>query len=162
MTEAPVGRPIADARELLGHVTLRDILFYRVDAERLEDDAAPEGDERDEADTSFAIQERHGPEVMEVRCRLDWAARGGRYTIDAAAQYDFDEPLDLSAEVVREFVERVGVMAVYPFIREALHQAASRLRLDAPILGLLQAGSVRVTDDPPAVADSTLPPELNA
>jgi hypothetical protein len=46
--------------------------------------------------------------------------------------------------VLEEFVDRVGVMALYPFVRESIFSTATRLRVKAPVLGLLLADAFHV------------------
>lgn len=41
-----------------------------------------------------------------------------------------------------EFLERVAMMAVYPFQREALATYATRLRVPVPTLGLVRQGEI--------------------
>lgn len=140
--------PIEDVAQLAGMVELRDVVFFQVHAERLEsvDDGTP-----DEAEPEIAIQiqERHSETRIEVRCILMGRTGDARYVIDAAAQYETEIPVELNPDVVEAFVERVGVMAVYPYLREALQSAAAKLRLEAPVLGLLRPGGVKLTAEDP-------------
>jgi len=69
----------------------------------------------------------------------------GRFMADVASRYDYTEPLSVRDSVLEEFTARVGVMAVYPFVRESIHQTAARLRLPAPLLGLLRHDQVELT-----------------
>lgn len=137
-------RTLATVHELLAVAELSDVVFYRVDAQRVED---PEGVEDDAA---IQVQVRRDEHRMEVRCVLEHVSDGGRYVVEAASRYEFSEPVDFDEPVQNEFVARVGVMAVYPFLREALITESARLRLPAPVLGLLKAGAVEIVAERPA------------
>lgn len=139
--------------QLAGMVELRDIVFFQVHAERLNSTpkGAADGEVQNEPSQRIGIQiqERHSETHIEVRCILEGETQDARYVIDAAAQYETETPVEINQDVVEAFVERVGVMAVYPYLREALQSAAAKLRLDAPVLGLLRPGGVKVTPDDP-------------
>ena len=140
---------VGDVAQLAGMVELRDIVFLRVHAERLESSWEGEGvhqvHQGPPQEIAIQIQERHSETRIEVRCILAGETRDGRYLVDAAAQYEIKTPVALSQDLVEAFVECVGVMAIYPYLRETLQSAASKLRLDAPVLGLLRPSGVTLT-----------------
>ncbi|NHA68223.1 hypothetical protein [Phycicoccus flavus] len=148
-------RLIDDVVDLAALVELRDIIFFQVHAERLSSGPGSENElhevnrEDEGQQIGIQIQERHSETRIEVRCVLHGETRDARYVIDAAAQYEVEAPVVISPEVVEAFVERVGIMAVYPYLREALQSAAAKLRLDAPVLGLLRPGGVKLTTEDP-------------
>lgn len=61
----------------------------------------------------------------------------------------------MPAAVVAEFIERVGLMAVFPFLREAVFTTASRLGVPPPVVEILRAGEASVEFDESA----SWPPE---
>ena len=65
-------------------------------------------------------------------------------TIDG--RFAKSDPGELDGETIGTFVERVAIMSMYPFIRQAVHDMSSRLGAPAT-LHLLRAGQILVTDD---------------
>lgn len=144
MTEAqPV---IDDVRELLALTDLSDIVFYQVAAQR-----------KDEADQAAEPEESHGGEELpvqvfarhdathiEVRVRAAADGPSALYVVDVGARFTLQRPVEVSPSAMKEFVERVGVMAAFPYVREGVHDLASKLRAPAPLLGLLRAGAVQL------------------
>ena len=139
MIDIPRPRTVTDARELLELAELTDIVFYEVLGRRTSN--------REEEPLSIQIALRLEELLLEIRCRATVAGAGGEYVTDASAVFTLREPIDAHDGVVTEFVERVGVMAVYPYLRESISQSAAKLGLDRPILKLLRPGDVHVTLD---------------
>lgn len=132
-------RPVSDVVELVGLADLVDVSILRVAGERHEGS--------DEPDTGESMQVlQHADAVhIEVRCVMEVVTHEGRFMVDVASSYDFREPLEVELPVLEDFTARVAVMAAYPFVREAIHQTAARLRLPAPLLGLLRQGQVELS-----------------
>ncbi len=128
----------ADARELLEFARLAGIQTYELRGER-----------GDHEDTHGEVP---APEVairvdetqLETRMRFELTTVDALLVAAMSAVYTFSEPIDLTAKVVEEFIERVAVMAVYPFIRESIVTTAQRLGVPPPVLGLLHAGKFHV------------------
>jgi hypothetical protein len=138
-------RIIDDIVDLVRLSDLVDVTLLRVAGERHEGSDVPEPSE------SMQVLQHADQEHIEVRCQMEVVTAEGRYVADVGSTYDFSEPLQVDRAVLEEFTGRVAVMAVYPFVREAIHQTAARLRLPAPLLGLLRQGQVELTrEDGPA------------
>lgn len=137
MTDGPNVRKVDDARQLLELAELSNIVFYEITGRRTL--------ETNETPLSIQILMRREDLVLEVRARAMVSGAGGEYIADASAIFSLEEPIDASDEVIQEFVERVGVMSVYPYLREAVTSTAAKLGLDRPILKLLRPGDVHVT-----------------
>lgn len=138
-------RVVNDARQLLEIAELTDIVFYEVHGRRSPDAA--------DSEPSVRIALKREAQTIEVRCRAYVASLGGAYSTDASAVFSLDEDVSISDEAMTEFVEKVGVMTVYPYLREAISQAAAKLGLERPILKLLRPGEVRVTPNEQQDAD---------
>ncbi|WP_432457949.1 hypothetical protein [Cellulomonas iranensis] len=141
----------ADARALLEYVDLRDVRTYTLSGRRLRgstptDDVAPElGVRIDESE-------------LEVRMRLAVATSDAEFEVDIAVVYGLLRPVNLWSEVVAEFIQRVAVMSVYPFVREAVFSTASRMGVEAPVLGLVRQNDVSLQDSGgPALMPSRVP-----
>lgn len=137
MSDHKSPRTVNDARDLLALTELTDIVFYEISARRNPDvEGTP---------VSIEIALRREELLLEVRCRATVLGGEGEYLADASAVFNLQEPVEAPEEVIAEFVERVGVMSVYPYLREAITQSAAKLGLDRPILRLLRPGDVHIT-----------------
>ncbi|GAB4083309.1 hypothetical protein GCU67_20985 [Modestobacter muralis] len=142
-------RTITHVRDLVELASLSDVVFYQLSGERVEEDEDAAGGEAHEAaheeDAPLEVLARHDAERIQVRVRCEALSRQGRFVADVAAEFALAEPVAIEGAVLREFVERVGVMAAYPFVREGLHSTASKLRVQAPLLQLLRANQISLT-----------------
>ncbi|MEV7777414.1 hypothetical protein [Kitasatospora sp. NPDC088351] len=121
---------IADATEL------EEVTFLEVSGRRLFDQQEP----RDEADnrTTFLVWLRQGDDgtTLEVRCRLELGSAQADFAVDAVAAFSVSEPFELPADLQQQFVDKVGVTVLYPYLRESLHSTAAKLGVDTPMLSL--------------------------
>ena len=134
---------VATAADLLPLVELTAITTYEISGQRVAEAEASVQEVGDD----FQVMVRLGAQDLETRGRVRVQTSQAVLIADVSATYTFSEPVDLSSDVVGEFVERVGVMAIFPYLREAVHTTASRLGVDAPVLGLLRAGNFRISAD---------------
>lgn len=66
----------------------------------------------------------------------------------AAAELDVRAGVaEIAPDVLRDFVEKVAVMAAYPFLRQGIHTLGTMLGLSGVTLGLLRAGSFSLEAD---------------
>lgn len=66
--------------------------------------------------------------------------------VDRSAMFTHAEPLELGQETVREFIEKVGVMTVYPYLCESVFTLASNLGVSPPVMAFMRAGGIRVDE----------------
>lgn len=124
---------VQDATELLEFVDLRGIVIYEIHGVRVKGG--------DETAVKISVQERHDESFIEPRFRMVVTDSEAEYTADVGTHYQMSRPIDVSKAVLAEFIERVAIMAAFPFIRESIATTAARMELNVPRLGLLRAGS---------------------
>lgn len=150
---------IAAARDAVTLAELADVVFYQVSAQRKEvaDEAVAqlESESEETADFPMQILVRHDETHLEVRVRGVSDRVDATYVLDVGARFTFAQPVEFEPPALQEFVERVGVMAVYPYIREGLHDLAAKLRLPAPLLKLIRGGQVQLQPSEEALADQS-------
>ncbi|MGV9265635.1 hypothetical protein ACWDRR_13355 [Kitasatospora sp. NPDC003701] len=126
--------------ELTAATELEDVTFLEVSGRRLFDRQEP----RTEADarTTLSVWLREGDDgtTLEVRCRLELGSVQADFVVDAAAAFTLGAPFELPAELQQQFVDRIGVTVLYPFLREALQGSAAKLGVDTPVLSLRGPG----------------------
>lgn len=148
MTTPTPPRQIDSVVDLLQLVEMSEVRTYRLSGERVAD-----SEDREPAQ-SLTMLVGGDAEHIECRVRMMLGTVAADLQADIGAVYTISEPVALTSEIVAEFTERVALMAVFPFLREAVFTTASRLGVPPPVLGLLRAGEARVEFD----ADVTWPP----
>ena len=128
--------PVDDIGELVRRVELKAVITYGLSAERKESELS-------EPEQDLGYMQRVTEEQLEARFQFTVRTADAELRTDIAVRYDFDEPLAPTERVLLEFAERVGVMAAFPFLREGVFSLATRLGVEAPVLGLLKAGQVQ-------------------
>ncbi len=102
------------------------------------------------------VRARASAESIEARLRVTARSETAELVADVAAQFSLRVPAEVSSTGLREFIEAVGVMTLYPYIRESLFSSAARLGEPAPVLELLRQGAFRVGGD---ADEQTLTPD---
>ena len=102
--------------------------------------------------------EEHGPALeagfrvledssAEVRLRMTLVTPQASLLADIAATYACEGRFgEEHQDLIGEFITRIGAMAVIPFLREAIMTTASRLGVEAPILGIVRQGELNFGD----------------
>ncbi|MDQ1292892.1 MAG: hypothetical protein QG608_773 [Actinomycetota bacterium] len=136
--------------------TLNDIIYYEISVRRTQPASsvppAPEGGDQDSNAAHHEVQlmSRVVDGTLEIRARLDMTGPEAEATVDASALFSLSDPsLSPSEELQMEFARRVGIMVIYPYLREALHQSVAKLRVESPMLALLRAGQFSLSDNAP-------------
>lgn len=127
--------------ELLAAVELREIITYKVAAERV----VNEVESIEDSIQSMLGMCRADASLVETRFQMTLEAPGITYFVDLGAVFRFERPSErpLTADVVNEFMSQVGVMAAFPYLREAVGGLAARMGGEIPVLGLLRRGEVQ-------------------
>jgi len=137
--------------ELLQLGELVDVRFIEFSA-TLRDE--PRDDlESDDLENSMQVMVGGEEGVLEIRVRIEAATAEANYVVVAATQFHFDATeVTVTEDLGREFAEKVGVMALYPYVREAIQSMSTRLRQTVVTLPLMRTGQVSlgqpVTEDP--------------
>lgn len=132
-------RDAIDAADLVAHAELTEIRVYEIGGRRLLG-----GAEASEPAEDFQVQATGDSRHFETRARLILVTNEAELLADVSAVHSFDEDLVISREVAAEFTRRVGIMSVYPFVREQIFTSATRLGVAAPVLGMLRAGQFNI------------------
>ncbi|MHA7620546.1 hypothetical protein ACX12M_18700 [Cellulosimicrobium cellulans] len=110
-------------------------------------ECAGKREESAEPDQALQIVMRESETHLEVRARMFVRTTEAVLIADYSVIYEASKPIVVDPPVKAEFVERVGVMAVYPFLREGVFAMATRLQVGAPVVGLLKAGEFSLDMD---------------
>jgi len=139
MSETP--HAVSDVHELVAILNIVGITYYAVSAERDE-----EFDDGDDAEKSggqeWGLRIRHNENEYGARLRLEITLAIGRVVVDAAMEYEAAEPFELSQEIAYEFANEVAIMALLPYMREAVASATQRVFGEAMLLPILPRGAI--------------------
>lgn len=135
---------VADAAELLGLGDLVDVRFLEFAARLL--DEPREDFEDDDVQQSMDVMLGVSEGAIEVRVTMRVETKVAHFSGVAATQFRHDPRVSVSPQVAQEFAERVGVMSVYPYLRELVQTSSTRLRVDSVTLPLLRPGNVQLSE----------------
>lgn len=137
MSDQPV---LESAADLLPLVELTGIKTYEFRGRR----HSPELDTSDAGEESMEVMARFEDGCIEARLRFEKRTDDAVFLADVSALYSMSQTMEIPEPVLHEFLERVGVMAVFPFIRESVITTAARLGVAIPVLGLLRSGGFKI------------------
>jgi len=125
---------------------LSGVVFYRLEG-RVNDDVFELGAVDPEAEANFGIAMRVGDGRFGVRMTAESTFSQGSVHVDAAIGYEYDPRLDIPAQVAVDFGNRVGLMALYPYVRQAFSQMSATVLGKAVFLPMLRQGEVAFSVD---------------
>lgn len=143
MTTAARLPVIESAQQLLGLAELEDVVYYGMSAVRRDEEAPGK------ASDSYALFVFHDELRLEVRCQATVDTDDAQFMVDAASRFLLSEPVSITEDARQEFVQKVGMLAVWPYIRETISANAAKLRLAPMQVRLLRAEDVHITSTPP-------------
>ncbi|WP_024286605.1 hypothetical protein [Cellulomonas sp. KRMCY2] len=152
MTTGADVRQIKDVVELLQASELSEIRYYQIAGVRVE---RPDGEPVRETGQDLKVQVGGDANGLETRVLMTVSTEEANLAAEVGALYSFEEPLEIPQPVIAEFIEKVGVMAVFPFLRESVFTTATRLGVPAPVIGLLRAGELHVEAPDSEASEST-------
>lgn len=138
--------------EVLPDLELTGIHFLELNARRLDyeaddDDVPGELDELDDDNVPvMGVAARQTDDQLLIKVQGTIRTDTVQVRITAAATYSKAKPFDMDGPTTSVFIERVAIMAMYPFIRQAVHDMSSRLGAPAT-LHLLRAGQVAMSEE---------------
>ncbi|MDX1878942.1 hypothetical protein SBE55_14070 [Mycolicibacterium sp. 141076] len=152
-----MGDEIETTAQLIELADLREVVYHELVAGRVTEATAREltlrseelhapGDPECEAEVSFRT--RVEDDSLAVGGRVETCNAYGSFVVDCEAVFAVPAPVSRNKpEIVREFVEQVGALVVFPYVRAAVASLASQISVPAPPLPLLRVGDVVLRPD---------------
>jgi hypothetical protein len=144
---------LEQASRLADIVQLEDVIYFETSAKRLEPESAvvPEVPAAAEIPIQVKIGQSEGLERLLIRMMAEVASPQATFRVDVGAQFVLTEALEASSEVQVAFASHTAMAILMPYLRESLMTMASRMRVPAPLLPLVQpshltAESVTITE----------------
>jgi hypothetical protein len=144
MTDASEVAVVASIEDLVSLISLKEIRFYEVGSRT----KALGNGSGETPKVSLGYSERSENEELEDRFRFVFETDVADYLVELSAIYDLKEPRTVPQAIRVDFAERIGFMAVFPFVREALVNGAARLGKTGPLLDFMRPGDLKIEWNP--------------
>lgn len=130
-----------DLKQLVEHADLKDIQFHELSA-KLYDEPPQAEDGNSEAQVDLVFQTRTGEDDFGVRVAVTVIADVGKANAIVAADYNVSRERLPDEELLKLFATEVAMMAIFPYIREGIQSATTRV-FGAPLtLPIMQRGQI--------------------
>lgn len=141
-------RAVGSAAELLRDVTLdiTGVTFYQVSAE-LRDSVSGEDPEVGTIVPTYALKTLVEGDHVGVRLHVHLEAEIGVADVDAAVAYKTPYPVSMTEAVKLEFANEVGVMALVPYLREAISTITQKVFGEAVLMPVFQRGELWFSEE---------------
>lgn len=128
---------------LLEHGELVDVRTLAFSCAVLEEPNEELDDEHMERSTQVMV----GVGEAAVEIRLDVSVRTGaaEYSVVVATQFHHDLGIEIPEPLGRELAEKVGAMAIWPYVRQAIQDFSTALRQETIVLPLLRQGELQLS-----------------
>lgn len=132
-------------RTVVQDCELTNIEYYEVSARSVVAKSTPEpkveGDKAYHFEAGLQTQQFHENEKFAIRLITQTHVPNGVATVDVGAVYELNPARELSEELLVEFANLVGVMALVPYIRERTHELTAYLKQPV-VLPIIRAGEL--------------------
>lgn len=134
-------RDIGSAEDLVAvGFDLDHIQFFKLSAEM--DESAEPSDALDEPDPSYGLKFFSEGELLGVRVSTTVNLGVGTAVVDVAAHYRIHEPVNISEEGLLDFANRIAVLALVPYIRQAVADLTQRVFGSAALMPVIRQGEL--------------------
>ncbi|UYG15748.1 hypothetical protein BRM3_08830 [Brachybacterium huguangmaarense] len=120
---------------------LESVNFYELSAV-INEDWSSESELPTDAEPEFYLKHIVSDREFSARLRTRMDMGIGVVIVDASATYTFTENIAVSKGAAEEFVNRVAVMALLPYIRQAVADLTQRVFGDPFVIPILHAGEL--------------------
>lgn len=135
-----MSREIVEILDLMEVVALEEIRHFELHGTV----TGPPSEEDSDPTISMEYSEFVDESSIHCRFRFTVETADARYVTDLASIFALEEPVAINRAVLKDFAERVGFMAAFPYIRESLTTTASRMGRRSPMIGLMRPGDLQI------------------
>ena len=142
-------RPIIESIEdLVAAVELSDIEFYELSARSCAGFGDEVGSDTD-TEPSFELKVLHKEKKYKIRLRVCISTTYGDVVSDAGIVYELANDARIPHGIGLDFANRVGIMALLPYIRESIHSLTSKAFGQGLLMPVMRAGDLQFEADVP-------------
>jgi hypothetical protein len=140
-------RPIIESIEdLVDAVELTDVEFYELSARSCAGFGDEVGSETD-TEPTFELKVLHKEKKYKIRLRVSISTTFGDVVADAGIVYDLKGDARIPHAIGLDFANRVGIMALLPYIRESIHSLTSKTFGQGLLMPVMRAGDLQFEAD---------------
>lgn len=139
-----------EVRSVVETAELENIAYLQVASTRNESDEQPSGPDSaqvDEFEFALKLTQSDDHDQLIVRLKTNVDSPLHETTVEVGAIYTLDPPSEIPEEVRLEFANLVGIMALLPFVREAVADVTRRVVGHPVIMPMIKAGELRFEGD---------------
>lgn len=143
-----MSEPSESLKRLVASASLIDITYFELTARRSEDFSSAEGEDDGAADVEpnygLGVETSKDESRFRLRLRVDIEGAFGTVSAEAAAEYERgDFPVEeVTQELLVEYANNVGVMALLPYLRQVIADLTQRVFESPLLMPVLQRGAV--------------------
>lgn len=127
--------------ELVSTVALVSVDFTEVNARRASGEAPTTADTGPDG---LSVTATRRPDRIEVRCGIDHAEADATYRVVVQGTFQAQESFEIDDTTMTAFVQQVGVMTLYPYLRETVRGLSAKIGARAVLLELLRPGQIQL------------------
>lgn len=135
---------IEEVKALVAASSLSSIEQYELSARR-----EPAESVSDAAEVSIAVQQRLDDTSFGIRLNADIRLNAGTITASVAGEYELLDHYRPTDRALQLFANEVGVMTVFPFLREAVSSLSARVFGRPLLLPTIERGQIALDVDEP-------------
>lgn len=146
MTAEESPRLVKSAVDLLAlGIEIEGVQFFRLQAEVNEDALLTDGP--DEIAPAYGLKLRHEGLELGTRISVTLDQLAWKIVVDAAVNYKTAVPVQLDREALLDFANRIGVMALLPYLRQAIADLSQRVLGEVVLMPVIPPGGLVFTMD---------------
>lgn len=129
-------------KALIERSSLEGIQFHELSAKLTRFDAGEPKESSEDANVELSYQTRSGSKDFGVRAQVHLASESGEATAIVAATYAIESGGQPDQQTLELFASEVALMALFPYLREGISNATTRVFGDPIWLPMLQRGDL--------------------
>lgn len=137
---------VADVQAVIAASELRSVEYYEMSAKRY--DATQEPADAENGQLRIAVQQRSDSDSFGVRLNATLTLAIGEANVSVAGEYALTEDFALTTRAVQLFANEVGVMTVFPYLREAVASITGRVFNQPLHLQMISRGDIVTEVEP--------------
>lgn len=136
---------ISSIEELIQTVELADVTIFEESFRRTQEPFEQISGDVQLINSELSLHETENS--ISYKFRLKYEGNGMEAIVDIGSAYISKKEFKVDREVALEFASKVAFMIIYPYVRSSIWSGAARLRLPAPLLGLIQPGALQINEE---------------
>lgn len=134
-------RWVSSASDILeAGVEIESVQFFNLHAE-VNEDAEPPG-ESTEVSPTYGLKLRHEGNELGIRVSISIDVGAAKIVVDAAVNYTTAEILAMEEVTFLDFANNVGVMALLPYLRQAIADLSQRVIGEVILMPIIPRGGL--------------------